>query len=49
MDIVSYLMGNKNGYEKGYEEGGENVVIEGSLYATDDGNGNITLTEVNNG
>lgn len=52
-DTVSYILGNKSGYNKGYEEGerdaGEVIVLQGSLFATDDGNGLITLTEVTNG
>lgn len=38
-DIISYILG----LEKGRGEG--NVVIEGSVTCTDDGNGNITITE----
>ena len=54
-DAVSYIMGNKSGYNKGYDEGYDAgtesgiIVLEGALYATDDGNGIITLTEVTNG
>lgn len=52
-DAVSYIMGNKSGYNAGYEDGerdaGEIIVLQGSLLASDDGNGLITLTEVTNG
>lgn len=56
-DTISYILGNKNGYGKGYASGyedgerdaGEIITIQGSLFATDDGNGLITLTEVTNG
>lgn len=41
-DIVSYLIG----LVKGKKEGSKNVVIEGAINCTDDGNGNITITEV---
>lgn len=44
-DAVSYIMGHK----KGEEDGASVVTITGSLIATDDGDGNITLTEVTNG
>lgn len=46
-DMASYIIGEKKGYEKGTESGV--IVLEGQLIATDDGNGNITLTEVTNG
>lgn len=42
-DIVSYIMGKEKGRNEGI------IVLEGALVATDDGNGVITLTEVNNG
>lgn len=41
-DIVSYLIG----LVKGKKEGSKNVVIEGAINCTDDGYGNITITEV---
>ena len=44
-DEVSYIMG----YKKGEDEGASIVTVTGSLAATDDGNGLITLTEVTNG
>lgn len=40
-DVFSYLMGKK----KGNEEGTQNVVITGSVIATDDGQGNIEIKE----
>ena len=40
-DILSYLLGKK----KGNEEGTQNVVISGSVTATDDGDGNIEIKE----
>lgn len=40
-DVFSYLMGKK----KGEEEGTQNVVITGSVTATDDGDGNIEIKE----
>ena len=50
-DTVSYIMGQGNGYEKGYGSGVEAatgvVVIENGITCTDDGNGNITITEDN--
>lgn len=42
-DIVSYIMGKEKGRSEGV------IVLEGTLVATDDGNGIITLTEVNDG
>lgn len=42
-DMASYVMGEDKGEEKGV------IVLEGTLIATDDGNGLITLTEVTNG
>lgn len=54
-DTVSYIMGNKTGYSKGYDAGYDAgtesgvIVLQGSLQASDDGNGLITLTEVTNG
>lgn len=50
-DSTSYAMGNKagfgRGYEEGYEEGSQigNVLIEGGIKCTDDGDGNITIEE----
>lgn len=41
IDIVSYILG----LIKGRIEGASNIVIEGTFTATDDGNGNITITE----
>ena len=50
-DIVSYIIGEKGGYGKGYEQGLEDgsgdIVIESGITCTDDGNGNITITEDN--
>ena len=40
-DIFSYIMGKK----KGNEEGTQNVVISGSITATDDGDGNVEIKE----
>lgn len=40
-DEVSYIIG----YQKGKKAGTENIVIEGGVTCTDDGNGNITITE----
>lgn len=37
MDIISYILG--------MEEGKHKVVITGEVTCTDDGNGNITITE----
>lgn len=42
-DIVSYIMGEEAEKRNGA------IVIEGNLVAADDGEGNITLTEVTNG
>lgn len=42
-DLTSYIMGEEAEKSKGI------VVIEGTLVATDDGEGNITLTEETNG
>lgn len=41
IDIVSYILG----HTKGKADGASDVVIEGSITCTDDGNGNITVTE----
>lgn len=50
-DTVSYIMGKKSGYGKGYEEGEEAakgvVVIESGISCIDDGDGNIIITEDN--
>lgn len=40
-DIISYLMG----LIKGKSEGAKEVVITGAVNCTDDGDGNITITE----
>lgn len=40
-DISSYIMGK----EDGIDEGQGTVVIESGITCTDDGNGNITITE----
>ena len=40
-DILSYLLGKK----KGNEEGTQNVVISGSVTATDDGQCNVEIEE----
>ena len=54
-DTTSYIIGNKSGYKKGYDAGYDAgtesgiIVLQGTLVATDDGNGIITLTEENNG
>ena len=40
-DIFSYILGKK----KGNEEGTQNVVISGSITATDDGDGNVEISE----
>ena len=39
-DATSYIIG----YEYGKEAGTSNVVIEGEVTCTDDGNANITIT-----
>ena len=41
-NFISYILG----FIKGKSEGSKNVVIEGAINCTDDGNGNITITEV---
>ena len=50
-DAVSYIIGNKKGYGDGYEQGvidgASDIVLTGSITCTDDGNGNITITEDN--
>ena len=38
-DIISYIMGKI--------KGSKNVVIDGDITVVDDGNGNITIEEVN--
>ena len=40
-DIKAYIMG----LIRGKAEGEKNVVITGAVTCTDDGNGNITITE----
>ena len=42
-DMASYIMGEEAEKQKG------TIIIEGNLIATDDGEGNITLTEETNG
>ena len=42
-DMASYIMGEEKGKNSGV------IVLEGTLVATDDGNGVITLTEETNG
>ena len=42
-DMASYMMGEEKGKKDGV------IVLEGTLIATDDGNGVITLTEETNG
>lgn len=42
-DDTSYIMG----YTSGKTAGKSDVVIESGITCTDDGNGNITITEVN--
>ena len=45
-DMTAYLMGKKNGYAKGEEEGKSNVVIEGAVTCTDpNSDGNVVITE----
>lgn len=44
-DAISYLMG----HTKGVEDGTGVIVIEEGITCTDDGSGNITITEDNNG
>lgn len=41
IDIVSYILG----LIKGKSMGASHVIIEGGITCTDDGNGNITITE----
>ncbi len=41
IDIVAYLLG----FIKGKAIGAQAVVIEGGISCTDDGNGNVTITE----
>lgn len=41
MDIISYIIG----YTSGQTEGAGEVTIDGNLTCTDDGEGNITITE----
>lgn len=41
IDIVAYLLG----FFKGKAIGVQEVVIEGGITCTDDGNGNVTITE----
>lgn len=43
-DSESYIMG----YTSGKTAGKSDVVIESGFTCTDDGNGNITITEVTN-
>lgn len=47
-DGASYAMGHIKGVAQGLEEGRSEVTIENGISCTDDGNGNITITEVNN-
>lgn len=49
-DAISYIIGEKSGYGKGYEDGEEQgsgeVVITGSITCTDPNNdGNVIITE----
>ena len=44
LDVISYVMG----YTSGKSAGKSEVVIESGFTCTDDGNGNITITEVTN-
>ena len=46
-DAASYIMGHVKGEAKGVEEATGTVVIENGITCTDDGNGNITITEDN--
>lgn len=41
IDIVSYILG----HIKGKSDGQSDVVITGAITCTDDGNGNVTITE----
>ena len=43
IDIISYIMG----FVKGKAKGASAVIIEGGITCTDDGSGNITITEDN--
>ena len=45
LDIISYAMGKENGYNQGYVAGKVNVELDSTLVFTDDGEGNITITE----
>lgn len=40
-DATSYIIG----YESGKEAGASDVIITGAVTCTDDGSGNITITE----
>ena len=41
-DFFSYLIG----FFRGFAKGSQDITLTGSITATDDGNGNITITEV---
>ena len=55
LDMASYAMGQSGaytkgydkGYDKGYADGEVNVELDGTMTFTDDGSGNITITEGN--
>ncbi|MBP5461879.1 MAG: hypothetical protein J6Y20_07130 [Lachnospiraceae bacterium] len=48
LDMPSYIMGQDAGYAKGKAAGKGVVELEGTDYTfTDDGEGNITITEGN--
>lgn len=42
-DLTSYILGISKG------GGDKTVIIEGDINCTDDGNGNVTIEEENNG
>ncbi len=43
-DMASYIMGHTDGEKSGAGE----VIIESGITCTDDGEGNVTISEVNN-
>ncbi len=45
LEIVSYAIGKSAGYKEGYDAGQGIIEITSGITCTDDGNGNITITE----
>lgn len=45
LDIFSYLLGLFKGLKKGRQQGKGVIEITGGITCTDDGEGNITITE----